>query len=753
VLCDAVLHSIFDPDEIAREIDVVLEEIRRSDDSPGSVLSNAVFDTAYSEHPYRHPILGTRESVAAFDRARVRRFYERWYAPDNLVAIAVGSFDRGEVLARIRDAFADRAPSGARRSRRPEPEQSELRSALLARPFERATAELAYPGVALSHPDAPYLDLISFLLGNCESSRLVRAVKERDGLVERIDAWSYTPLDPGATAVDFDTDAERVSEAIESIVAEVERLRALPVSKDELEKARINFLTSEHYERESVSGLAAKLGSFLVSGGGLRRGERYLDAVRNATPDGPAARRAALVAPRGAHRRRSAAGPRAQRGRRGGRSAARWRAGSSARRARRPPGAALARARARELCAARRRSAARRAARSVPLVRGARRAARRPARGGSEHVGTHRVPRLDVAARHREPLGGRIRARGREPRRRHRRVRGAQQLRPHARSPSAALEPAFDLFCEVLAEPAFDAAELERERSETLAAIERREDRLGQRAFQLLAEQLFLEHPYRMPTLGSAEVIGALDRDGVIAHHERLVRTPNLVVAVAGDVDPDAVAQMLSVRLAELDGSAFTTPFPPLEDPPREIRRAELRKDRAQAHLAIGFRGVSVADDDRFVLELISQLLAGQSGRLFLELRDRQGLAYSVTATSVEGLAPGYFAVYIATSPEKLDVARAGLLDQLQRLVDSAPRDAELEAARRHLIGNFAIDRQRNAVHAAQASLNALYGLGADASNSYPERIGAIGGKDVLRVAQRIVRLDAYCEAVVRGTG
>jgi len=77
VLCDAVLHSIFDPDEIAREIDVVLEEIRRSDDSPGSVLSNAVFDAAYSEHPYRHPILGTRESVAAFDRARVRGFYER----------------------------------------------------------------------------------------------------------------------------------------------------------------------------------------------------------------------------------------------------------------------------------------------------------------------------------------------------------------------------------------------------------------------------------------------------------------------------------------------------------------------------------------------------------------------------------------------------------------------------------------------------------------------------------------------------
>src|SRR5204862_7756526 len=138
-----------------------------------------------------------------------------------------------------------------------------------------------------------------------------------------------------------------------------------------------------------------------------------------------------------------------------------------------------------------------------------------------------------------------------------------------------------------------------------------------------------------------AGVIGALDRDGVIAHHERLVRLPNLVIAVAGDVDPDGVAQGFATRLAALDGGDFTPPSPPLEDPPRAIRRAELVKDRAQAHLVIGFRGVSVADEDRFSLEVISQILAGQSGRLFLELRDKQGLAYSVTATSVEGLAPG----------------------------------------------------------------------------------------------------------------
>jgi zinc protease len=118
---DAVLHSVFDPEEIDREIEVVLEEIRRSEDSPSSVLGNAVFETAFAEHPYRFPILGSHASVASLDRARLRRFYERWYAPDNLTVVVVGSFERGAVLESVQRAFAGRQPSGARRGRRAEP--------------------------------------------------------------------------------------------------------------------------------------------------------------------------------------------------------------------------------------------------------------------------------------------------------------------------------------------------------------------------------------------------------------------------------------------------------------------------------------------------------------------------------------------------------------------------------------------------------------------------------------------------------
>ena len=213
---------------------------------------------------------------------------------------------------------------------------------------------------------------------------------------------------------------------------------------------------------------------------------------------------------------------------------------------------------------------------------------------------------------------------------------------------------------------------------------------------------------------------------------------------------PEREAVGWTARLADLADDAFEAPAPADEKPPREIRTAELQKDRAQAHLVIGFRGLTVRDKDRYALDVIVQLLAGQGGRLFLELRDRRGLAYTVSAVNIEGVAPGYFGVYIATAPEKFDESRLRLLEELKRLIELPPEERELEGARRCLIGNFAIDQQRNAVHAAHAALDSLYSLGAEAYRGYPEHIAAVTAEDILRVARRVVDLDAYTLAAVR---
>ncbi len=750
VLSDAVLHSIFDAEEIAREIEVVLEEIRRSEDSPASVLGNALFAEAYHVHPYRAPILGTQESVESLDRPRLRAFYQRWYSPDNLTVVAVGEFDSTALLEQVRETFAAIRPSGVTRGRQAEPAQHGLRNLVLPRPFERATLELAHPAVQLGHPDAPVLDLLAFVLGNGDSSRLVRRVKERDALVDRIDASCYTPLDPGLFSVSLETDTPRAGAAIEAAVRELERLRAEPVSEEELEKARANFLAIEDFERESVTGLAQKLGGFHHLAGGYQAEDAYLEGVRSATPAdllrvarqylGFEQLTVAAVVPEEEASALDAAQIRAAVDRGAARTA---RAFAPPKRLQAPggihsyelPGGAQLHVAPRH---------------DVPVV-----AARAAFLGGllSETEqssglsaflsgmwlrGTRSHSAADFA-RATEGLAAEIDG-----------FSGRSSLGLTLETTRARLDAALDLFCEVLIEPAFDPEEIERERRETLAAIERREDRLAQRAYLLFAATHYRHHPYRRPVLGSAKSVHAVDLPSLNEHQARLVNASNLALAFAGDVDPDALAGRLSSRLADLASGPFEAPSPEPEPAPREIRSAELHKERAQAHLVIGFRGVTVHDEDRFTLEVISQLLAGQGGRLFLELRDRRSLAYTVSATNVEGVAPGTFSVYIATAPDKFDAARTGLFEELDALLQSPPPPNELDRARRYLTGNFVIDQQRNAVHAAQMALDARYGLGPASAREFPERIAAIGPEDVLRVAQRVIDLDAYTLAAVR---
>jgi len=753
VLADSVQHSLFDAEEIDREIEVVLEEIRSAEDDPHHVLSDAMFRTAYRVHPYRAPILGPAENVATFTHEKLSSFYRRWYTPEKLAVVAVGDFAIPRILKEVHTLFTDAQPGKALRSRAAEPPQTVLRTTLLRRPFERACLDLSWSTVDFRHPDAPLLDLLAFVLGEGESCRLVQRVKEEFGLVDRIDASSYTPLDPGLFGTVADLDPTHTLAAVEAVLRETEMLRAEPVADDELEKARANFLAGQHWERESVSGLARKIGSFHVIAGDHRREAEYLERIRTATTED--LRRAArewlaperltvgAVLPEDAEPDldETAIEEAVARG-----------IGEASRAFHRP------RTRERlsgiqsyelengiQIHVVPRREVPVVAIRAVML--GGLLAETEETAGISNFLagmwlrGTRARSAVDFA-RQVESLAADIDG-----------FSGRNSIGLTLDATSEKLLPALDLFAEVVLAPAFGVEEIERERRETLAALARRDDRLAARVFDLFCKTHFRTHPYRLPIPGTPDAVNRISRDDLIAYHARLARPDNLAIAVVGDVEPDDMAAHLARRLGPLDGEPFEGAIPDLEPAPSEIRVAEEHKDRAQAHLVIGFRGLTVQDEDREALELIAQLLGGQGGRLFLELRDRNGLAYSVSALNVEGVAAGFFATHIATAPEKFEEAKRGMLEELRRITESPPSDDELLRAQRFLVGNFAIEQQRSAVRALHVALDARYGLGPDADRDYPNRIQQVTKEDVLRVARRVIDLDGYTLAAVRPGG
>ncbi len=769
VLVDAVRNSTFDPVEIDREIEVVLEEIRRGEDSPGHVLSDAVFREHFQKHRYGLPILGPAESVASFNRKKVTTFWKSWYTPDNMVIVAAGDFNAKKLAKQIKAQFADAEAGTKQRGRRREPKQKTMRSVILHRQFERTKLDLTWPSAAFHEEDATYLDLLSFVLGECESSRLVRRIREDEGLADRIDSSSYTPLDPGVFSINMDVEQSKAHAAIAASLREVERIRSRPVSNEELERARANFLASEHFERESVSGLASKLGNFHVIGGDWRSEDTYFETLKRATPEDLQRVAQKYLAPEqltaGVLLPESANGSLTEKSVLAAVNAGIEISKQESTVPRRTDGKAKGAARKTKKTKARSKKADEvvsytldngaqlfvKPRHDIPVV--AVRAAffggllaQTPDNAGISHFlssawtrGTESRSAADLA-RTMEDMASEIDG-----------FSGRSSLGLTLDVATDQLEPSLDLFAEIMLEPALAPEEIEKERRETLATIERMEDQLSQQAFALFSRTHFDAHPYRLPMIGTRDSIKNLSLEHLRAHQDRFIVGNNLSIGVAGDVDPDAIAAGLSRRLSALPaGKSFGGELPAVDPIPQEIRRASLQKDRAQAHLVMGFRGLSILDDDRYTLDVISQLLAGQSGRLFLELRDKKSLAYTVSAMSVEGYAPGFFVVYIATAPEKVEEARAGMLEELSKLLSEPPGAEELKHAKRNLTGNHVIGQQRNSGHAGHLALDGLYGLGPLHSQQFTERVEAVDQEDIMRVATRIVTLDAYTEALVQ---
>jgi zinc protease len=298
------------------------------------------------------------------------------------------------------------------------------------------------------------------------------------------------------------------------------------------------------------------------------------------------------------------------------------------------------------------------------------------------------------------------------------------------------------LIAEVIISPVFPVEELEKVRTEMLAALDAQKDRLSSRALRLFRQTLYLNHPYRLDELGSTDTINAIERGDLVAYHHNFVTTGNLVLAVVGDVAYKDVVRLSNSCFATMPSHSFVLPTIPQEPPQTRRRERKLELDREQTHLLLGFRGSTLHSPDRYALEVLEAVLGGQAGRLFSQLRDRESLAYAVDFFSHPGLDPGYLGVYMATSPSKIGDALHSMQRVLRELCRDGITEDELIRARNYVAGNYEIGLQGVLSRAFTMALNERYGLGADFHRHYPDTILGVSRDQVRRVTTRYIDLD-----------
>jgi zinc protease len=768
VLADAVQNAALDGEELDRERAVILEEIRMGADNPSRAVMEALFARMFRRHPYGRPVIGSPRTVGRFDARAVRRFYSRWYTPANAVIVAVGDFEVKRMRAAIERAFGGWKPRPVPRrvTRVAEATPTRLRQAYRVLPVFEAKVALGLPIPGLTHADVPALDLLAAVLGQGASSRLENNVRRTAALASDIRAAAFTPADAGVFGVFAMTAPHQIADLAGAVTHEIARLTRDPISPREVEKARAVLLSDSVYSEETVDGVARKLGYYGLHAPDRDFERNYLAALVTVDPADlrevarryldPSAMTIAAVVPDPAIAEYAVAVP--------------WIGGRGAKR----------RARI-DVLEERVRSAVARAA-TREAARGARRASAvgtivRELPGGDTVIIKPSAEARIVAARV-AFLGG-VRH---EPKERAGLVsllasgltrgtasRTAQEIAAEMDALAGSISgfsgrntfgiqgeflarnftEGFNLLAECLRAPSLPEEEIERERQIQIDDIRAGRDDLEQQVFELFQGALFGAHPYSRSILGTEDTVRAITTSALREHLDRTTSAGRMVIAVVGGADPDEVTELVRSKLASDRPAADRAREPKAWRPGRAPRQVGKAVDKEQTHVVLGFPGTTVSAADRHAVEALTEILGGHGGRLFAGVRETRGLAYAVSAASMEGIEPGYLALYAATAPGQERQVVEAMLEEIASLEARGPSRAELDRVKSHLLGGRAIAAQRASARAAAAALGYVYGLGPDSDEAYPAEMRAVKGADIVEAARRYLDTRRAVLAVV----
>ena len=719
-LLDMVLASRFDADEVENERGVILEEIRGGRDEPERLLGESVQAAVWGAHPYGRPVIGTSESVTGMSREALVGFWRRWYAPGNLLITVSGGVDAEAVAARVEALLGGSAVSPGGRSERAAQPQPQQRIIVLEEDFEEPLVELAFPGVSIGHADEAALEVLSEVLAGGTSSVLHRALKVEGELVTSSWAVLDAERDGGSFLVGFSARKGKSEAALAALVRVLSEVAGGRVSPGSLRRAREGLRAGRLFELESVDGRASDRARSAVVFDDPDAGARFsrslagvdavaVKAIAARTLDFSRCTVGALVRP-------------------GELDAARVAAALA------PPPAVLSTPTP---------AVARRIVNGMTVVvepdpdkpvvamrlvglggqlterRGSAGRATAWARGVVGGAGGRSYAALsDAVADRGGAVGG---------------FSGMNSQGLRADFPADAFEEGLALLADVARSPRFEAAHVQRVLDEQRESQRVRVDDPAGLAWDKAMRLLYGEHPYGLLALGTAGSLARVSRASLVRLHRRVMTRGNLVLSVVGPVEPEAVFEAAGRLFSDLPGGAALLGARPALPAP-EARRVRMTTPREQAHLILSWPGARLIDPDGAALELASEILGRQGGRLFRSVREERGLAYTVSVANSPAWDGGVFGVYLGCESERLEEAREAALAEVMALAETPPTPEELSAAKELAAGLSAMDRQRAGSRAIELALWERYGVRAERLRAWEaERRAAVTPEDISR--------------------
>lgn len=749
VVQDLAFNAKIDPEELDSERQVVLSELSQGEDNPGSRIFKTLQADIWKDTSYQWPIIGYRDTVSSITADQMHNYVDRLYQPQSMLLCVVGNIDPDQVIAEAERVFGKL--ENTREVIPPEPfvmPESGSGPTIKTVPgkWNKVYLGAAFPIPNLRSAEMAGLEMLSQLLAGDDTSRLYRKFKYDLNLVDGITMAPLSLERGGMLYVMATLDENKVDEFWPALVEELSTFDPAVFTEREIERARLNISDSMFLAKETLSGLAGKIGYFQFFEGGEQAEKNYLFDLEHVDrkemeqlfdkyvrPD-----KLSLCALVPEESDITAASLKKT-------VTDKW------------DGEALAAAEAKAKTPSSEMVIDLPGKSSLVLLpddtlpytamsiywrggdsiiqekdQGLAAMAAKALTSGTEALSNNELE--DFLSDRAASMGA---------------TSGKTVFAFDAKFPTRFTDEVLPIIGDTLTSPAFRPEEVDRARLDQVAGIKRREDRPMGLMFRHLFPFLFKGGPYGYLHDGTIEGLDSIGRDTVVSYWNEQSSRP-FVLAVCGDFDADAMkrfAQDLAVKLGT-EAEAIAPPAPVWQD---EREETLTLPDRNQAHLLLTFPVPGKQDADATArLTVLKSALSGQSGLLFRDLRDKQGLAYTVTAFLWQADEAGLLAFYIGTAPDKVDESYSGFTKVAEDLKKNVLPAHEIERARNIIEGDYYQDKQSLLSRSREAASLMVRDMPRDYDRELIDLATQVTPEDIREIARKYLNLDkAYLMKVV----
>jgi len=729
VLSDMLMHASIDAEEFKKEKDVVLSELNMYEDSPEFKISKMTYETLYKSHPYRHPIIGYREVLENLTHEEMVRYYKKRYAPNNIVLAVVGNVTPAEAIEKIKNAFAQfsRQPEVTRNLSK-EPKQLFSRHVQDEFPTDLTRIDMAFPTVRLLDPDAFALDVLAYVLGQGESSRLYLDLFKDKNLVYSVSTSHYTPVDTGAFEIEVKCDYANQEEVIKNIRKQIDLIKRSGISPKELNKVKKKIQSDYYLNRQSAAAVAYSLAYDEALAGGYQFSSNYVNRISEVTAKDVKAvaqkyltsekENLIVLAPLNS-----------------------FKASDQETAEQEQP-------EIKKIILDNGLKVLIKEDHRLPIVsmhivlEGGQLADPKDLPGLcylTSRVltkGTKSLSANDIA-RQMEEQGIRLSA-----------FASKNVLGLDVECLSQDFDAGLKLTKDILMNPAFAQSEISQQKSAIAAQIKSKKDNIFQMASQELKKILFAGHPFQNDIDGNLESLEKITRKDIVNFYKSFRVPSNMIVTVFGDINEAKVISAIKSAFGKMPKAQSVLPQRPLNAISEEIVK-DITLDKKQAIVLMGFQGVGVGHADRPGLDVLSAFIGTFGGKMFSEIRDKYGWAYSLGGRSSEYKDEGFIYFYVLTDEVHAKEARQKIQEIIAPIQQGKVTAEELEKIKYHMKKVYLAQLETLGAISTRAALDEIYGLGYDNFTKYPKLIDQITLGDIQSLAQKY--LDSNRSVVVFG--